>query len=86
MIRKVNLELEMVENLRTIRKKLGFRQVDLALKAGCGVSMIWLIENGYANRVSGNLKRKIALALGHRVQDIFPESKAPKDFRKGLGN
>ena len=72
----------MIENLRTIRKKLGLRQVDLALKAGCGVSMIWLIENGYANRVSGNLKRKIALALGHRVEDIFPEAATPVISKK----
>ena len=72
----------MVENLRSIRKKLGLRQIDLAIKAGCGVSTVWLVENGYANRISENLKRKIALALGHGVEDIFPESKAPKDFRK----
>lgn len=72
----------MIENLRTIRKELGLRQLDVALRAGCGIATIGLAEGGYGSRLSPKLKKKIAKALGHRVEDVFPESKAPKDFRK----
>jgi len=64
----------MRQNLKTIRKNLGLRQIDLALRAGCGVATIWLVENGYAGRVSPKLKAKIAKALGRQVKEVFPEA------------
>lgn len=77
----------MKRNLKAVRKALGFRQLDLALRAGCGISTISLIESGYGSRVSPRLKAKIAKALGHRVEDVFPVAGTPGISRKeGKGN
>ena len=69
-----NMESEMKKDLKSIRKELGLRQLDVALRAGCGIATIGLAEGGYGSRLSPKLKKKIAKALGHRVQDVFPEA------------
>jgi transcriptional regulator with XRE-family HTH domain len=68
----------MKSELRRIRKAMGLRMIDLAVKAGVGVSTVWQLENGYGGRATEDTKRKIASGLCLRVEDVFPESKAPK--------
>jgi transcriptional regulator with XRE-family HTH domain len=61
----------MKSKLRERRKALNLRMIDTALKSGVGVSTIWLIENGYSQRVSLQTKRKIATALGVNIEELF---------------
>jgi len=64
----------MINKTKEKREILKLRIVDVALKAGVGVSTVWLIENGYASRTSEKTKEKVASALQCSVQEIFPES------------
>ena len=61
----------MRNELRQKRTELNLRMVDVALRSGVGVSTIWLIENGYDQRVSTKTKKKIASALGATVKELF---------------
>ena len=70
------------KSMKAIRRGLGLRQLDLALKAGIGISTVSLIERGYVCRVSPELRAKIAKALRCEVEDVFPESETPDISRK----
>ena len=61
----------MKSKLRERRKALNLRMIDIALKSGVGVSTIWLIEQGYGQRVTTKTKRKIATALGTTEEELF---------------
>jgi transcriptional regulator with XRE-family HTH domain len=74
-------EFVMKRDVKTIRTALGLRQLDLALRAGCGISTISLIERGYSARVSPELREKIARALNCEVRDIFPKNQTCRGFR-----
>ena len=63
----------MKSSLREKRKIFNLRIIDLAIKSGVGVSTIWLIEQGYERRTSGETKKKIARALDSTVEEIFGE-------------
>ena len=75
----------MEKNLKAIRKKQGLGQLDIALRAGCGISTVSLIERGYASRISPELKRRIAHALRCRVEDVFPEAEMSRISKKRGG-
>jgi len=71
-ITKINSKGKRLRNeLREKRKVLNLRMVDVALRSGVGVSTIWLIEQGYDQRVSTETKRKIASALGTTIEELF---------------
>ena len=61
----------MRNELREKRRDLNLRMIDVALKSGVGVSTIWLIEQGYDQRVSTETKRKITSALGTTIEELF---------------
>ena len=61
----------MKNTLRKKRKELNLRMIDVALKSGVGISTIWLIEQGYDQRVSIKTKRKIATALNLSINELF---------------
>lgn len=63
-----------MSTLRKIREASGLRQIDVAKMSGIGLTTVWLIENGYENRVSQKTKEKIATALKMKVREIFPQS------------
>lgn len=55
------------------RNEQNLRLVDLALKAGIGVSTLWLVEQGYHNRILLSTKDKIAEALHTDIKILFGE-------------
>lgn len=61
----------MRNELREKRRDLNLRMIDVALKSGVGVSTIWLIEQGYDQRVSTETKTKIPSVLGTTIEELF---------------
>ncbi|MBN1270899.1 MAG: helix-turn-helix transcriptional regulator [Candidatus Aminicenantes bacterium] len=61
----------MTNKLKEKRKEMKLRMIDVALKTGVGVSTIWLIENGYSERISKETKQKIAAGLNTTVEELF---------------
>jgi len=62
-----------MNKLKKLRQKLGLRQVDVATLCGVGITTIWLIENGFEQRVSQKTKQKIARGFKLKVQELFPK-------------
>ena len=62
---------KMRHELREKRRDLNLRMIDVALKSGVGVSTIWLIEQGYDQRVSTETKTKIPSVLGTTIEELF---------------
>jgi transcriptional regulator with XRE-family HTH domain len=52
---------------RALRRRLSWRQLDLALKAGCSQALISLVERGHVDRVSLHALRRILGAVDARV-------------------
>ena len=63
-----------MNKLKKIRQNMRLRQIDLAKRAGVGLTTIYYIESGYEERASQKTKEKIALGLGKKVEEIFVES------------
>ena len=61
-------------NLKEARFFRGLNQWDISVKTGIPQSRISLIERGYVDPKEGE-KRKIAKALNHKVETVFPETK-----------
>src|SRR4051812_34494708 len=49
--------------IRALRRRKGWRQVDLALAAGCSQNLISLIERGHLAAVSVRMLRRVTGAL-----------------------
>jgi len=58
-----------MENVKEIREKLGLSQIELAVKAGVGVSSVIAVEKGTGNPNKSTL-RCIAQALGIDVEQL----------------
>jgi DNA-binding XRE family transcriptional regulator len=70
-MKRSNLTLEVLMNkLKEIRIKKGFRAVDLSVRAGVSPATIWLIENGYDN-ARESTKKKICRVLECKVEEVF---------------
>lgn len=48
---------------KRLREKKGLRQIDLAKKANVSLTWIWALENGFEDRISVQVKSRIARAL-----------------------
>ena len=62
-----------MNKLKQIRQNMGLRQIDLAKRAGVGLTTIWYLENGYDDRASQKTKKKIAQGLKLKIQEVFPQ-------------
>lgn len=65
--------MKKTSKMRQIREKNGLRQIDLALQAGCSLTWIWLLEQGGQERVSQEIKERVAKVLGVRSTELFQE-------------
>jgi len=65
--------MKKTSKMRQIREKNGLRQIDLALQAGCSLTWIWLLEQGGQERVSQEIKERVAVALETTVEELFLE-------------
>ncbi|HUU39673.1 MAG TPA: helix-turn-helix transcriptional regulator [Desulfatiglandales bacterium] len=59
--------------LREARFFKGLNQWDISVRTGIAQSRISLIERGYVVPKEGE-KKRIAKALNHKIEDIFPEN------------
>lgn len=59
--------------VKEFRKKAKLRLVDLAIKADTSVTWLWHIENGYDERISREIKERIAIALECEYGTLFPD-------------
>jgi len=50
---------------------MNLRQVDLARKANISLTWLWILENGFEQRVSRRIKKRVANALNCDYVDIF---------------
>ena len=68
-----------MNRLREIRMKQNLRQIDLAQKADVSLTWIWVLENGFQQRVSQEIQSRVARDLGCSVEEIFgSHEKAPR--------
>lgn len=54
------------------RLKQGLRQLDLAKKADISLSWVWVLENSFQQRVSREIKERVAKALNCPYEKLFP--------------
>jgi transcriptional regulator with XRE-family HTH domain len=73
-----------MSKLKKMREKRGLRQLDLAKKADVSLTWIWVLENTFSDRVSRDIKKRVARALNCPYEEIFPE-RAAKDTGKAPG-
>jgi transcriptional regulator with XRE-family HTH domain len=59
--------------MRQVREEKDLRQIDVALQAGCSLTWIWLLEQGGQERVSREIKERVAEALETTVEELFLE-------------
>ena len=78
-----------MNNLRSIRREQEMSQNELGRRTKIAQSVLSLIERGY-QEPSKEMKRKISIALGYKIEKVFPvqeskkiiinQSQAYKDF------
>lgn len=52
-----------MNKVRQFREKKNLRQIDLARKANISMGWLWALENGFEDRVSIEVKRRVSDAL-----------------------
>ena len=62
-----------MSKMREAREKLGLRQLDLAKRADVSLTWIWVLENTFSQRVSREVKERVAIALDRPYEELFPE-------------
>ena len=63
-----------MSKMKEAREKLGLRQLDLAKRADVSLTWIWVLENTFSQRVSREVKERVAIALDRPYEELFPES------------
>jgi len=58
--------------IKSLRKKRGLNQVQVAAGADISINTLWMIEQGYDKRTTDETKQKIADFFKCDVSDIFP--------------
>jgi transcriptional regulator with XRE-family HTH domain len=62
-----------VSKIREMREKQGLRQIDLAKRADVSLTWLWVLENSLSQRVSREVKERVARALNCSYEEVFPE-------------
>ena len=60
-----------MSKVKKLREKMKLRQVDLAKKADISIGWLWALENGFEDRVSIEVKRRVADALKCDYDALF---------------
>jgi transcriptional regulator with XRE-family HTH domain len=60
-----------VDKVKELRKKKGLRQIDLAKRANVSLTWLWVLENGFHERVSNKIKKRIADILDSSIDELF---------------
>jgi len=59
--------------MKKLRQLQGLRQIDLAKKTNVSLSWLWALENGLYTKVSDDVKKRVANALGTLPEKLFPK-------------
>lgn len=62
-----------MSKIREMREKQGLRQIDLAKRADVSLTWLWVLENSLSQRVSREVKERVARALNCSYEEVFPE-------------
>lgn len=62
-----------MNKVKQIRIEKGLRQLDLAKKADISLPWLWALENSFQQRISKEVKGRVAVALGCKYEDLFPK-------------
>jgi len=58
--------------VKSLRKKGGLTQPQVAVGANISISTLWMIESGYEEKTTKETKRKLAKFFKCEIEDIFP--------------
>lgn len=61
----------MMTKIKRLREKMKMRQIDLAKKAKVSITWLWALENGFEDRVSFEIKMRVADALNCDYDELF---------------
>lgn len=61
----------MMTKIKRRREKMKMRQIDLAKKAKVSITWLWALENGFEDRVSFEIKMRVADALNCDYDELF---------------
>ena len=64
-----------MNKVRHFREMKSLRQIDLAKKANISMTWLWALENGFEDRVSFEIKIRVANALNCDYDDLFRRKK-----------
>ena len=62
-----------MSKMKQLREQQGLRQIDLAKKANVSLTWLWALENSFHERVSQEIKERVATALKSTPGQLFPE-------------
>jgi len=62
-----------MSEMKKLREQQGLRQIDLAKKANISLTWLWALENSFHERVSQEIKERVATALKSTPGQLFPE-------------
>lgn len=60
-----------MSKLKKLREQQGLRQIDLAKKANISMTWLWALENSFHERVSTEIKERVAAALKSTPEKLF---------------
>ena len=60
-----------MNKVRYFREMKNLRQIDLARMANISMTWLWSLENGFEDRVSFEIKKRIAAALNCDYDELF---------------
>ena len=66
--------MESTNALKKYREQANLTQIELAVKAGVGLTTVYRVENGFINETTIGSMRKICNALGCTLSSFFAES------------
>jgi len=60
-----------MSKMKKLREQQGLRQIDLAKKADVSLTWLWALENSFQERISQEIKERVAAALETTVDELF---------------
>ncbi len=76
----IEKKMNKMKDQRIIKR---LRQIDLAKRAHISLTWVWALENGFHDRVSLEVKKRVARVLGSTVDELFPTENEDRKGRKG---
>ena len=66
-----------MSKMKERREQQGLRQIDLAKKANVSLTWLWALENNFHERISQEIKERVAIALKTTVKELFLDEISP---------